>query len=249
MEGALLEGRIPGLPGDVFRIWGTSGLSDCPRRWQPRSKLFFQRGELIEASEFLLGASRPSFHAVFPITRRILWFVIYCNAETIHGVIKDNGLQIWEENVRKWQKMWESGCLAPSLLMECLSLDQADLEILVLDYSKRRDLLQGPPDSEAFPKTGRLGVKWTWPYLIMFDGNPFFFFIICIVFDLVEISQTPKCQGSLINYIRTSNPDREGREIRKWWDKKRKQVLMFLLTIIYKWDTKYHELGFFFYSS
>lgn len=182
--------RIPGLPGDVFRIWGTSGLSDCPRRWQPRSKLFFQRGELIEASEFLLGASRPSFHAVFPITRRILWFVIYCNAETIHGVIKDNGLQIWEENVRKWQKMWESGCLAPSLLMECLSLDQADLEILVLDYSKRRDLLQGPPDSEAFPKTGRLGVKWIWPYLIMFDGNPFFFFILHCLWFSWNISNT-----------------------------------------------------------
>lgn len=40
-----------------------------------------------------------------------------------------------------------------------VSLDQADLEILVLDYSKRRDSLQGPPDSEAFTETGRLGVK------------------------------------------------------------------------------------------
>lgn len=97
-----VEVRIPGLPGDVFRIWETSGLSDCPCRWEPRSKLSFQGGELIEASEFLLGASWPSFHAVFPITRRMLWFIIYCNAETVHGVIKDSGLQIWEENVRKW---------------------------------------------------------------------------------------------------------------------------------------------------
>lgn len=70
------------------------------------------------------------------------------------------------------------------------------------------------------------------------------FSLSCVVFDLVEIFQILKCQGSLMNQTHWSNPDREGSETWKRWDRNRKHTLMFLLTIIYKWDIKYHKLVF-----